>query len=180
MSRFTLLGVGLFVLGIVLALLWLPGSGRGKLAEAHGVVDQSQTQGSSEEFNGQKPMQQSFQPAANTIVGVDVKGVAPFGDEPNMLWTVQIRRSFQFGPIIAMQSHVGLSGTETVYHIDFPSPVTVTPGQTYWLEVSGEGNHFLWVTQFTGNPYPNGAADNEFCFFAYPDADPLLQSPTAG
>lgn len=169
MFRLTVSGVA--VVAAVLALvLWSTNSSDVTPVEAHGTIDQSQTQGSTEEFNGTQPMQQSFKPAVSSIVGVDIKASSAFSDDPSLYFTIQIRKSFRFGPIIGIASHVGLTYNPAVVHVDFPSPIPVTPGDTYWLEVSGDGNHLQWVTQLTGNPYANGAADSEVTA-VYPDAD---------
>ena len=156
-------------LAVLAAAIWLS-SDSGRPAEAHGTADQSQTQSNLAGFNNSHAMMQEFVPTTTSLVAVDVKIEHAFSGDPAMLWTVAIRRGYPAGPIIALVSRTGLAGTSTVYHVDFPQPVPVTPGTDYWLEVAGEGNLLLWSFQETGNPYPAGEPD-AVLKAAYPNAD---------
>jgi hypothetical protein len=177
------LGASATAAAIGLALLFSEGRDR---AEAHGIVDQSQTTTTTVAFNNSVPMAQEFVPAANTLVAIDIKGTAPFGDEPDLVWTVLIRKDYFVGPVIALKTMVGLSGTETVYHVDFGTPIALTPGETYVIEVGAEKNYFQWSVALSGDPYPAGDPDSVLAA-AYPDGDryfvtysapPVTPSPT--
>ena len=159
----------LVAVGIVLGVLLAPGHELTP-AEAHGVADQSQTQSNQTGFNSNVPQQQSFKPTAGSLLAVDVKLSSAFSDYPDLVWTVAIRSSFRFGPIIGLQTMKGLTYNDAIYHVDFPSPIAVTPGDTYWLEVSGEFNYLQWSFQSTGNPYANGSPDSDLTT-AYANAD---------
>jgi len=49
-------------------------------------------------------------------------------------------------------------------HFDLPSPVDVTPGSTYVIELTEAKSTFGWYT-FEGNVYPNGRAISNNNFF---------------
>ena len=103
---------------------------------------------------------QSFVPNVNSITGVSVN-VRRQGNPSNPL-VVRLRSSLT-GADIATASIPVASITNSLQWIDasFSSPVSVTPGSTYYIVLTTAANvnnrYFLWNTN-TSNPYANGNA----------------------
>ncbi len=127
---------------------------------AHGVVDQSNlTTGGAQLILVHQPIGQEFTPAVSTLVGVDIvfRGSSTPGSDTV---TVNIRHRDISSPILATTSRFVdqcpfVPPYNCIEHFDFPSPVTVIPGDTYVIEVQVTMPIHAWQ----GGPgdYPGGA-----------------------
>lgn len=122
-------------------------------ASAHGNVDQSHTFAFTGIVTpiGVNLVGQEFTPTANNIVSVDVqlRSNAQIGQQGFVTATLY-QTSILPGNIIGVAPAVQLTIASTqIVHLDFPSPITLTPGNSYWIVVQS-GNPFLWVVQSPG------------------------------
>lgn len=106
---------------------------------AHGTVDQSAVGSGAGALtiNSRLPLRQSFIPSKPTLVAVDVRisTINPsFGADT---LTVNIRKGSIGSPILATTSQlVAVGGGSPIFlHFDFPSPLSVIPGDAYILEL---------------------------------------------
>ena len=122
-------------------------------ASAHGNVDQSHTFAFTGKVTpiGVNLVGQEFTPTANNIVSVDVqlRSNAQIGQQGFVTATLY-QTSVIPGNIIGVAPAVQLTIASTqIVHLDFPSAITLTPGNSYWIVVQS-GNPFLWVVQSPG------------------------------
>jgi hypothetical protein len=113
-----------------------------------GVVDQSHlVTAASQGFNylGLKSYLsgQEFTPTAPVLTGVDVHlaTVTRGGDDTI---TVNIRKGNIENPVLATASQSVPEGFDGLKHFDFPSPLIVTPGDTYILQVQATKPTHAW------------------------------------
>src|SRR5687767_12447355 len=131
----------LTVLAVTAGLLSIETPG----AHAHGTADQEQTTETDQQqlcgYFGQ-----TFTPTAETITGFDLRffgaGIA----------SLQVKRFG--GAVLTAVGPVAIGSGEQ--HFDLPSPIFVTPGLKYSIEVVGL-NGCPYVAYSDGNPYPGGA-----------------------
>lgn len=134
-------GDGLNLSGLVLA----------KPIFAHGVVDQSYIRTADTSVSEAacaiiycQPFGQEFTPSAPVLAGVDVELVATNASGDDTI-TVNIRKGNIENPVLATASQtVSQSIHAGLIHFDFPSPLAVTPGDTYVLEVQGTESTHAW------------------------------------
>ena len=122
-------------------------------ASAHGNVDQSHNFAFTGKVTpiGVNLVGQEFTPTANNIVSVDVqlRSNAQIGQQGFVTATLY-QTSILPSNIIGVAPAVQLTIASTqIVHLDFPSPITLTPGNSYWIVVQS-GNPFLWVVQSPG------------------------------
>ena len=137
---------------IVLALS-VPSS----LALAHGTVDQSSLANTgSNTISSFQPAGQEFTPDESPLVGVAVGlDTANPGSGDDTL-TVNIRKGDITSAVLATKAQVVTDGFAGLLHFDLPSPLTVTPGDVYVLEVQASKATFGWITN--DNDYSGGRA----------------------
>jgi hypothetical protein len=150
-----------FVAVIGVAVLALPGR-----TNAHGAVDQEMDTG----FNALMRFTatgngQSFTPARNNIVAVDLF-LGTFGSlQADRSLTVTVRTGSVSGPVLASSTRTFSAGTNAglltapiVAHFDFPAGVPLTPGTKYFLEFSGTfaDNEGRIVASGSGASYTGG------------------------
>jgi hypothetical protein len=128
---------------------------------AHGIVDQSNpVGGGSSQISAHMPLGQEFTPSQRTLAAVDVNlGLAM--DEGADLLTVNIRKGTITSPILATMSQMVAPCPDTppyscgLVHFDFPTPLQVTPGEIYVLELQATNRTHGWIG---ADGYPGGAA----------------------
>jgi hypothetical protein len=134
-------GDGLNPSGLVLA----------KPVFAHGVVDQIYIRTADTSVNEAacaiiycQPFGQEFTPSAPVLVGVDVELVATNASGDDTI-TVNIRKGNIGNPVLATASQIVPESIHAgLMHFDFPSPLAVTPGETYVLEVQATKSTHAW------------------------------------
>ena len=126
-----------FLIGTVVVILAVA---MGSVVFAHGSIDQSFLGFSSSNFNimANEPIGQQFIPDKNNIIGVDV-----FLTGGSETITANIRKDTITSPVLATKTQNLAAGTG-LFHFDFPSTLTVTPGDTYVLELDGTNNAKAW------------------------------------
>jgi uncharacterized repeat protein (TIGR01451 family) len=118
---------------------------------AHGVVDQSYIRTADTSVNEAacaiiycQPFGQEFTPSAPALVGVDVELVATNASGDDTI-TVNIRKGNIGNPVLATASQIVPESIDAgLMHFDFPSPLAVTPGETYVLEVQATKSTHAW------------------------------------
>jgi len=156
-------------------------------AIGHGSIDQN-TGSCSPLCNGVHSVNTVFQivgqefiPTVSNLIGADLY-VSDSSSPGSAFVTVRIRDGGPFGLILASTSKtVTNTGTpfpnEKIEHFDFPSPVPLTPGNTYVLQATSPDNEMFWTFDelATGGFYPDGRAilsgffleERDFAFTTY-------------
>jgi len=130
----------------------------------HGGVDQSLTELNQEQStsNVSIGIGQEFTPQVDNIVAVDIYFGA-FGGSPTSA-TVKIRENTITGPILGEKTQTIVPGLHDVFnpliaHFDFDSPISLTPGNLYVIEVfTAKQDGWLGDDDNFGNTYPDGIA----------------------
>jgi hypothetical protein len=187
MNRIVVFASGIAALVVAAAVIsWGVGSGTER-AFAHGTVDQTQTNGN---FCANLDLfditGQSFTPAASTIVGVDLR-LHVFA---SMRFSVVLREGGtnpENGVALAAVSK-NLGGGDQIVHFDFPQTVTVTPGNTYFLEIDssapnqvlpcGTGENIYAGGQAFAVAFAGSAPPADLQFTTYSETPPPTQPPT--
>ena len=115
---------------------------------AHGTVDQKQ-----ESFVGAaailvySPVGQEFVPSRSPLLAVDVLIDCMRPDLVDDTLTVNIRESSISGTILGSVSQLvaAFEGSLRWFHFDLPSPVDLTPGSTYVIELVATKGTFGWA-----------------------------------
>jgi hypothetical protein len=130
-----------------------PGFVLEKSVLAHGIVDQSYLPGSADTASWVmryfQPIGQEFTPSASVLAGVDVDLRTINARDGDATITVNIRKGTISNPVLATASQIVPAYTpgaprEGLTHFDFPSPLAVTPGQKYVLEVQATTPTHMW------------------------------------
>ncbi len=129
---------------------------------AHGNVDQSNPVGAGgSQILANGPVAQEFTPSQPILVAVDVN-LSLAIDEGSDTLTVNIREGSLASPVLATTSQLVAPCPNIppfacgLTHFDFPSPLMVTPGNTYILELQATKTTHAWVRADGG--YSRGAA----------------------
>ncbi|HET9476398.1 MAG TPA: hypothetical protein VFP63_02795 [Dehalococcoidia bacterium] len=130
-------------------------------ALAHGYVDQANdlTNGGAAQVQFAEPVGQEFTPSKSVLVGVDVR-LVDFNNTGNATMTARVRSGTIGGPVVAEATRIlpqNLLGAAEWVRFDFPSPVIVTPGNLYVLELDSNNASHGWSRSAT-NAYPGGAS----------------------
>ena len=122
-------------------------------ASAHGDVDQSHIFAFTDRVTpiAVNLVGQEFTPTADNIVSVDVQlrsnaQIGQLGFVTATLYQTSVLPENIIGFAPAVQ--LTIASTQIV-HLDFPSAITLTPGNSYWIVVQSD-NPFLWVVQSPG------------------------------
>ena len=124
-------------------------------------------------------LSQGFTPTVGTVDAIDLRfrlgGSFPSGGYQT---TINLRSGPYNGPILGSATTLvrnqggGLSGQ--LVRFEFPSPVSVSPGQTYFIEWQEEDPSILTWMAADNNPYPGGIAwivqapqTFDYCFITY-------------
>jgi len=124
------------VIAVVFASANLP------LASAHAAVDQTTDQcfttpGGAVDITYAGPVGQSFRPTRARLTGVDIALQDFDVDSVNPTVRIQIREGTISGLVVGQTTSVVPDGiNQEWWHIDFPTDVLVTPGNTYVIHVS--------------------------------------------
>jgi len=136
---------------------------------ATGVVDQKQEldSGFSITISGAH-LGQEFVPNLSPLIGIDVHIMTTSNHAGADTITLNVRE-YSIVPLGGLLLSTTTSqslpdGFDGWVHFDLPSPVDVTPGSTYVIELTEAKSTFGWYT-FEGNVYPNGRAISNNNFF---------------
>jgi hypothetical protein len=157
---------------------------------ATGVVDQKQELDSAFSITiSGAGRGQEFVPNLSPLIGIDVHIMT--GNPGSGADTITLNvREYSIVPLGGLLLSTTTSqslpdGFDGWVHFDLPSPVDVTPGSTYVVELTEAKSTFGWYT-FEGNVYPNGRVlsnnnffnDIDFTFRTY--APSLVGAPVGG
>jgi hypothetical protein len=123
------------------------------------------------------PIGQEFKPSLSILEAVEVKiGTMNQGGDDTV--TLTVRRWTITGTVIATASKDLVQGSEGWVYFSL-TPVFVTPGSTYVIQLQATKNTFGWLAS-SSNPYPRGVAidtepgegthsepEIDFCFRTY-------------
>jgi hypothetical protein len=159
MCSFKLLAVAVLVVIVMLPLSHA----------ATGVVDQKQEldSGFSITISG-AGRGQEFVPNLSPLIGIDVHIMT--GNPGSGADTITLNvREYSIVPLGGLLLSTTTSqslpdGFDGWVHFDLPSPVAVTPGSTYVVELTEAKSTFGWYA-FEGNVYPNGRVISNNNFF---------------
>lgn len=156
------------------------------LVYAHGMVDQKQETSNATVVTLGELVGQEFVPSESPLLAVDflLTPMNPqLGDDT---LTVNIRESSISGAILGSVSQpvANWTGWESRWiHFDLPSPVNLTPGSKYVIQLIVTKYTFGWCYSFT-DPYPSGrwirhgVPDYSFnyawCFRTYAASEPMV------
>lgn len=104
---------------------------------------------------------QGFKPTQNNLVATDIF-LTSNGANPSIVLTVNIRDGGPDGPVLGSTTATVPANTLAtvlspyVLHADFGSPIALTPGNFYILQVDPDGG-FFGVAASYANGYPDGA-----------------------
>jgi cysteine-rich repeat protein len=143
-------------------------SSRCKIETAQGTVDQSflpadpactNAQWFQQAISSASPVGQEFIPTTSVLLGVDVLIESPGSYfEPQPI-TLRIREGSITGSVLASITELGVYPA-AFEHFDLPTPVSVTPGSRYVIELSTSEPGYQWdgwqVSE--GCSYPGGSA----------------------
>ena len=147
------------VIAVVFASANLP------LASAHAAVDQTTDQcfttpGGAVDITYAGPVGQSFRPTRARLTGVDIALQDFDVDSVNPTVRIQIREGTISGLVVGQTTSVVPDGiNQEWWHIDFPTDVLVTPGNTYVIHVSlvGVGQNLVIFHTGPPDPYVDGS-----------------------
>jgi len=125
---------------------------------ATGVVDQKQEYpGNVWRILSDAPIGQEFVPSLSPLIGVDVyiDDLDVSGDDTLIL---NIRQGTITNPILGTVSQSVHQGLHAWIHYDLSSPLSVTVGSTYVLELTATTDRFGWAGGALPNLYPLGSA----------------------
>lgn len=144
----------LVVTVIISVLSFIPA---GALAST-GVMDQSNGPGTSYSMiQSNEPCGQEFIPTMPTLLGVELYLYSSVVAAIDTTITITIRPVSMTGIPAATQSYVIPSNSPNPgdwKYFEFTTPLAVTPGNTYVLEVSSDTGYHLW--NYTDNTYLEG------------------------
>ena len=129
-------------------------------ASAHGIIDQQHDgTGSYPTIDFFEPIGQEFTPALTPMVAADVELTTAnaAGDANITLW---VRDATIDGAILGEVTQLVPEGptspaVEVFVHFDLPTPITLTPGQTYVLEIETDNVTHAWASGGIDD-YPGG------------------------
>lgn len=141
---------------LVLGALAVPAFG-------HGIVDQQYPGPFTHDMgiNASGGVTQEFTPTADNISAVDVF-LTGDGTAPPIPLTINIRAGSVGGPVIGTSTVILPAGIAAdasnpyVLHVDFASPIALTPGGLYSVQIDPDGG-FYGVAASFGDAYPGGA-----------------------
>lgn len=128
------------------------------------TVDQANASGFTFDLgiNAAGGIAQGFTPTANRLDAVDLF-LTGTGSNPALSLTVNIRSGTFDGPVlgttlVAVPADVtGTPSNPTVVQAVFATPVPLTPGSVYYIQVDPDGG-FLGAAATSGDAYPGGGA----------------------
>jgi hypothetical protein len=131
------------------------------LSYAHGLVDQSNIgYGGGTLISVHTPIGQEFTPSQPILTGVDINFRAVYDEGADTI-TVNIRKGTITAPVLATTSQLVDPCPNTapyacpLIHFDLPTPLQVTPGDIYVLELLATRNTHAWMSI---GGYPAGSA----------------------
>jgi hypothetical protein len=122
-----------------------------------GVVDQKQENITGmDQILSWEPIGQEFVPSLSPLIGVDVN-IRPLNLSVADTVTLNIRQGTITSTILATVSQLVVAGFSGWIHYDLSTPLSVTVGSTYVLELTEPMSTFGWNFA-NSNPYPRGEA----------------------
>ena len=159
-----------------------------RTASAHGIIDQQfDSSGGNLTIFPSSPMGQEFTPTLTPMVAADVKlSRANSSGDANI--TVRVRDATIDGAILGEVTQLvpeGAPSVQVFVHFDLPTPITLTPGQTYVLEVETDNVTHAMVSPGAGEEYLGGRAiiggavtEGAFGFRTYYQATTATPTPS--